>query len=57
MKRKLRGCPIYCKYCGARLKRDPVGHYCPSKNCDWQFGVKGCNQPALEVAASEKEGK
>lgn len=35
-------CPIYCKYCGAKLKRDPVGHYCPTHNCQWQFGVTDC---------------
>lgn len=36
------GCPIYCKYCGAKLKKDYVGHYCPTHNCDWQHGVRHC---------------
>ena len=36
------GCPIYCRYCGAKLRRDHVGHYCPTKNCQWQFGVANC---------------
>ena len=28
-----------CKYCGARLKRDAAGQYCPTRNCQWQHGV------------------
>jgi hypothetical protein len=31
-------CPIYCRFCGARLKKDHIGHYCPSKNCQWSYG-------------------
>ena len=30
---------IYCKYCGAKLKKGPVGKYCPTKNCQWQHGM------------------
>lgn len=30
---------IFCKYCGAKLKRDVVGLYCPTKNCQWQYGL------------------
>ena len=30
---------IYCKYCGAKLRKDHVGQYCPTKNCQWQYGV------------------
>jgi len=41
-------CPIYCKYCGARRQRDPVGHYCPTKNCDWQYGYACCTLHELE---------
>lgn len=33
-----------CKYCGAVLKKDSVGKYCPTKNCQWQHGVTD-NQP------------
>jgi hypothetical protein len=40
--RKKCDCPLYCKYCGAKLRRDSIGHYCPTKNCQWQHGVKGC---------------
>ncbi len=32
-------CPIYCLYCGAKLKKDTVGKYCPTKNCQQQFGL------------------
>jgi hypothetical protein len=35
-------CPLYCKYCGAKLRRDPVGHYCPTRNCQWQHGANNC---------------
>ncbi len=35
-------CPIYCIFCGARLKKDNVGHYCPTDNCQWQYGVDDC---------------
>lgn len=35
-------CPIYCTYCGAKLKRDSVGHLCPTENCQWQHGVPKC---------------
>ena len=35
-------CPIYCKFCGARLKKDNVGHYCPTDNCQWEYGVNNC---------------
>jgi len=30
---------IYCKICGARLRRDSVGLLCPTRNCEWQHGV------------------
>ncbi len=30
---------IYCRYCGAKLRRDPVGQYCKTKNCQWEYGL------------------
>lgn len=42
------GCPLYCKYCGAKLKLDNVGHYCPTRNCQWEHGVADC--PVREEA-------
>ena len=30
---------IYCRFCGAKLKRDEVGMYCPTKNCQWSHGL------------------
>jgi len=30
---------MYCRFCGARLKRDTVGKYCPTRNCQWQHGI------------------
>lgn len=29
----------HCRYCGARLKKDTVGQYCPTRNCQWQYGL------------------
>jgi len=36
-------CPIHCKYCGAQLRIDQVGHYCPTKNCQWSQTGSGLN--------------
>ena len=30
---------IYCKYGGAKLRRDSCGQYCPTRNCQWQHGL------------------
>lgn len=30
---------IYCRFCGAKLKRDAIGWKCPTVNCDWEHGV------------------
>jgi hypothetical protein len=35
-------CPTRCKYCGAQRKRDSVGHYCGTRNCQWEFAFKCC---------------
>lgn len=40
-KRKCK-CPIYCTYCGAKLKCDAIGHYCGTKNCQWQYSANNC---------------
>lgn len=29
----------HCRYCGAQLRRDPHGQYCPTRNCQWQYGL------------------
>lgn len=44
MPRKTCDCPAYCKYDGARLRRDATGHYCPTRNCQWEFGVPDCSE-------------
>lgn len=37
----------YCKYCCARLGRDWLGQWCPTKNCQWHHGLpKSENTPA-----------
>jgi hypothetical protein len=41
MKKKC-DCPIYCRYCGAKLMKDHVGHYCPTPNCQNQYGADNC---------------
>ena len=57
-------CPIYCIYCGAKRRRDIVGHYCPSLNCQWQYGFSTCpvnpkhdenTEPAEEEKKQEKD--
>jgi hypothetical protein len=35
-------CPLYCMFDGARLRRDYVGHYCPTDNCQWRYGIDNC---------------
>lgn len=35
-------CPLHCRFCGAARRRDPVGHYCPTKNCQYQYGYAEC---------------
>jgi len=35
-------CPTHCKYCGARRKKDYIGHFCGTNNCQWEHGFKGC---------------
>ena len=40
--KKLCDCLIYCRFDGAKLKKDCVGHYCPTFNCKWHYGVDDC---------------
>lgn len=30
---------LHCRYCGARLRRDHIGQYCSTRNCQWQHGL------------------
>lgn len=41
-RKKKCSCPIYCKYCGAKLKKDLIGHYCGTRNCNWEYGIDSC---------------
>ena len=41
-KKRTCDCPYRCKYCGAKLDYDPVGHLCHTRNCTWEFGVPNC---------------
>jgi hypothetical protein len=41
MRRKCE-CPVYCKFCGSKLRLDPFGHYCPTPNCQWSYQGSGC---------------
>lgn len=34
----------YCKFCGARLKIDAVGLYCPTENCQWSLSGPGYDE-------------
>src|SRR4030095_9514336 len=43
----------YCPYCGRKMaRRKNFGHYCPTKNCRYEFGVPTCweNSAAVEKA-------
>lgn len=43
---KKTGQRIYCVFCGAKLKRDNCGRYCPTKNCQWSLtGTADLNDP------------
>lgn len=35
-------CPIYCKYCARHRSKDSTGHYCKTRNCQWQHGYPNC---------------
>jgi len=39
----------HCRYCGARLRRDPTGQYCPTRNCQWQHGLPASEDTARRV--------
>jgi hypothetical protein len=56
-RRKNDGCPLYCKYCGARLRLDSVGHYCPTRKCKWRYGVQDCpvEEKPMDPAARQEE--
>ena len=41
-------CPVRCKYCGAKLRKDQAGHYCPTDNCQWRYGVDGCTKEEIQ---------
>ncbi len=48
---------IYCRYCGAKLKRDTVGMYCPTKNCQWSYTGTGMSkEDEFMRQPAEKEG-
>lgn len=38
---------IYCRYCGAKLRTDHVGLYCPTDNCQWRYGLPSDEPGAL----------
>lgn len=42
-----------CKYCGAILRRDAVGLYCPTKNCQWQYGSDEADEADKDDAAAD----
>ena len=37
-------CPVRCKYCGRTRSWTVDGHYCKTKNCEWQHGYPGCTK-------------
>lgn len=47
----------HCKYCGARLKRDPDGQLCPTRNCQWQHGLPKSEDSPRDVYRLRKPRK
>jgi len=45
---------VRCRYCGALLSRDMIGHYCPTVNCQWEHGLDEC---VIAVAKVDGVGK
>ncbi len=43
------GCPSRCLYCGRPRSRDSVGHYCKTRNCQWQHGYSTCKAPTVSA--------
>ena len=50
-------CPLYCRYCGARRSLDSVGHYCKTRNCQWQHGYTTCRLKRERLTAKETVAK
>jgi hypothetical protein len=46
-----------CKYCGARLRRDHIGQYCPTRNCQWQHGLPESEDSPRRVIIGRKKEK
>lgn len=45
----------YCRYCGARLRRDWIGQFCPSENCQWHHGLSTeADTPTKPIMKGEK---
>ena len=51
------GCPIYCRYCLRHRSRDNVGHYCKTRNCQWQNGYSTCRLAKERKPKAEREAK
>lgn len=45
---------MYCRYCGAKLKRDPIGQLCPTQNCQWQHGLPESEDTKTKMPQKEK---
>ncbi len=48
-------CPIHCKYCGARRRRDSVGHYCPSAKLPIDRPCSACGDGDTEMKYHDHE--
>lgn len=43
-------CSIYCPYCGRHRSLDSVGHYCQTRNCQYEHGFSNCLRPTRDSA-------
>jgi hypothetical protein len=48
---------IYCKKCGARLKRDFIGPRCPTVSCQWNHGIPQQEMTPAELKKAERASK
>lgn len=47
-------CPVRCRYCGRQRSRDAFGHYCKTRNCQWQHGYATCPAPTARLSEGER---
>lgn len=44
---------LRCKYCGAILRSDQDGPYCPTKNCQWSLTGSGYKENVARIIKAD----